>query len=126
MHYPEVSRNYPWLPHNQDPSIPVPPELDGRVIQPLGDRQSFYENNIRGCVEFYGGVDGPGDRCLINEGARVEMSLRQPKSMVNYTELGYTKIRAPKEVMDLLTEFWNTNKDKATNEKWARGYVTCY
>lgn len=100
MHFPEVVKN-----------------------NPLGDRQSFYENNIQGCVDFYGGTKGIGSRCLSNEAVRVKMSLRQPKSVFNYTETGYTKIRAPDEVMELLTEFWNNNNDKARQEKWGKGYV---
>ena len=83
---------------------------------PLGDRQLFYDENIQGCVDFY-----QSTRCLTNEKVRVEMSLRQPKGMVNYTETGYTKIKAPQEVMDLLLEFWEANKDKAKSEKWAKG-----
>lgn len=121
MHYPEVTQNYDWLPHNQDPSIPVPPEFVGQPIQPLGDRMSFYKDNINGCFHYYGGREEIGERCLMNERMRIEMSLRQPKSMVNYTETGFTKIRAPKEVMDLLTEFWLANKDKARPEKWSKG-----
>ena len=115
MHHTQVSSNYPWLPHNTDPSIPVPEEFKDTVLQPLGDRQSFYTENIAGCVDFYESVGG---RCLSNERDRVKMSLRQPKSMVNYTQNGFTKIRAPDEVMDLLREFWDANKDKATNENW--------
>jgi hypothetical protein len=119
MHYASVSKNYHWLPHNTDPSIPTPPEFEGVPVQPLGDRQSFYEENIRGCVQHYGKQGG--SRCLMTEKTRVAMSLRQPQSVVNYTSLGFTKIRAPDEVFSLLKEFWETNKDFAAIEQWHVG-----
>ncbi|CAB9496500.1 Ankyrin Repeat [Seminavis robusta] len=92
------------------------PNVTTPTNNPLGDRQSFYEENIQGCEDFY-----QSGKCLTNERVRVKMSLRQPKSMVNYTELGYTKIKSPESVMKLLLEFWQANKEKARNEKWAPG-----
>jgi hypothetical protein len=41
--------------------------------------------------------------------------------MVNFTELGYTKIKAPDEVMRLLKEFWQANKHLAKVENWSAG-----
>jgi prolyl 4-hydroxylase len=120
MHYPNATRNYPWLPHNMDPSLPIPRSLQGSPLQPLGDRQSFYDDNIQGCLRHYAPT-GADRRCLSNEIVRVNMNLRQPKSMVNYTELGYTKIKAPDEVMRLLTEFWQVNKQLAKVENWSAG-----
>ena len=123
MHHSQVTSNFPWLPHNVDPSIPTPEEYNTSVIQPLGDRQLFYTENIAGCVDFYGTAGG---RCLSNERDRIKMSLRQPKSMVNYTEHGFTKIRAPEEVMTMLRTFWDANKDAAKNENWKPGYVCLF
>ena len=51
---------------------------------PLGDRQTIYQNLINGCQEEYG---KKGFRCWQNEQDRIEMSLRQPQSMVNYTKM---------------------------------------
>jgi hypothetical protein len=39
-----VTNNYAWLPWNVDPSIPTPDEYKGMPVQPLGDKQSFYED----------------------------------------------------------------------------------
>jgi prolyl 4-hydroxylase len=47
------------------------------------------------------------------------MNLRQPRRMQNYTELGYKKIRAPKELFSLIEDFWNKNKGKAMVEHWS-------
>ena len=79
IHHANTSKNYAWLPHNLDPSLPVPPEYEGMVIQPLGEKQTFYDNLINGCREYYG---NKGDRCDNIEEERVAMSLRQPKGMV--------------------------------------------
>lgn len=118
MHHRNVSSNFDWLPHNLDESVTTPPEYEEVSIQPLGDKQAFYDNMIQGCVDFYG---EKGSRCLDNEKERVRMSLRQPKSMVNYTTLGYTKIRAPDHVFKLVREFWERNKDEQRVEQWPPG-----
>jgi prolyl 4-hydroxylase len=48
-------------------------------------------------------------------------SLRQPQSMQNYTEVGFKKIRAPPELFNLISDFWEKNKDKAKPEQWGVG-----
>jgi prolyl 4-hydroxylase len=45
----------------------------------LGDRQKIYNEFMQGCREFYG---KKGKRCDSTEENRLEMSLRQPQSMV--------------------------------------------
>jgi prolyl 4-hydroxylase len=118
MHYHELSKNYHWLPHNLDPSLPTPEEHFGREVQYLGDKQTFYDKLIEGCVTHYG---PKGHICQETEDERIAMNLRQPQSMVNYTRLGFTKIRAPAEVFELLKEFWNNNRHRALEEDWATG-----
>lgn len=119
MHHMKVSDNYQWLPHNKDPEHwRTPAKFAGTPVQPLGDRQKFYDDFIQGCVKHYG---KKGNRCISTEKDRVDMSLRQPQSMQNYTEIGYKKIRAPKELFKLISEFWETNKDSAKIENWGIG-----
>lgn len=84
MHYSEVSKNYHWLPHNQDLSLDIPDEHKGKAVQHMGDRQSEYERLIKGCADHYG---DKGFICYENEEERLRMSLRQPQSMVNYTTM---------------------------------------
>jgi hypothetical protein len=80
MHYAKVSDNYAWLPHNMDPvHNDVPPEYKDKVVQPLGDRQAFYEEFIDGCKEKWGSKGAR--RCESNEADRIAMTLRQPQSM---------------------------------------------
>jgi len=47
--------------------------------------------------------------------------LRQPQSMVNYTEYGFKKIRTPEKLFQILKDFWETNKDSTSDENWWRG-----
>lgn len=47
---------------------------------PLGDRQSFYDEFMDGCRKHYGGKKGVA-ACDVTEEDRAEMSLRQPASM---------------------------------------------
>jgi len=118
MHYDNVTTNYPWLPHNNDASIPTPPEYKDMPIQPLGNRQVFYNNMIQDCIDFYG---DKGDRCITHERDRVDMNLRQPQSMRNYTETGFKKIQAPQNVWKLLKDFWDANHGKEKVEQWPAG-----
>jgi prolyl 4-hydroxylase len=121
MHHPQASTNFDWLPHNVDPANnPTPPAYQDMVVQPLGDRQAIVDSYLEGCVDFYG---AKGKRCTQNEVDRIRMSLRQPASMYNYTELGFTKIRAPEHVFSLIQEFWKKNKDNQREEKWPIGNV---
>jgi prolyl 4-hydroxylase len=89
-------------------------------IQPLGDRQSFFDNYLQGCLDAYG---KKGHRCIPNEQDRVNMMARQIHSMRNYTEKGYAKIRAPEKVYSMLKEFWEKNKDRQKKENWGVGNI---
>eukprot|EP00548_Thalassiothrix_antarctica_P013872 CAMPEP_0194171908 /NCGR_PEP_ID=MMETSP0154-20130528/6470_1 /TAXON_ID=1049557 /ORGANISM="Thalassiothrix antarctica, Strain L6-D1" /LENGTH=474 /DNA_ID=CAMNT_0038884427 /DNA_START=169 /DNA_END=1590 /DNA_ORIENTATION=+ len=118
MHHMKVSDNYLELAWNVDPSIETPSDYQDKVVQPLGDRQKFYDDMIQGCVEYYG---KKGNRCIEYERERVEMTLRQPQSMENYTDLGFKKIRAPDNVWQLIKKFWDINKDNQSRENWPAG-----
>eukprot|EP00816_Leptocylindrus_hargravesii_P000281 CAMPEP_0196826108 /NCGR_PEP_ID=MMETSP1362-20130617/93443_1 /TAXON_ID=163516 /ORGANISM="Leptocylindrus danicus, Strain CCMP1856" /LENGTH=531 /DNA_ID=CAMNT_0042206649 /DNA_START=118 /DNA_END=1714 /DNA_ORIENTATION=+ len=118
MHLPTVSDNYAWLEHNTDLSKPIPKEYQDKPIQPLGNRQQFYEDFMQGCRDHYG---KSGKACDATESSRVAMSLRQPQSMVNYTDTGFKKVRAPPELMTLLIDFWEKNKNSEQKENWFTG-----
>lgn len=126
MHHDKVSSNYPWLPHNVDPlKHTTPEEYAGMAIQPLGSAaQERYEHYIQGCVDFYNSHSTPkGNRCVHNEQDRIAMTLRQPASVYNYTEMGFMKTRAPDKVISLLRDFWNDNNGKQKPENWIAGNI---
>ncbi len=82
MHHVNVTENYPWLPHNVDPNIATPPVYSAMPLQPLGDRQKFYNNLLQNCEEHFNkNFKGRGDRCRESEHLRIKMALRQPRSM---------------------------------------------
>lgn len=119
IHQSVVSTNYDWLPHNMDPdNAKVPSKYENMPVQPLGDKRSFYDEVIKGCQEFYSDAS---HMCKSTEKDRVNMNLRQPKSMQNYTDIGFKKIRAPAELMNLLTSFYEINRKLASEEKWFKG-----
>ena len=118
IHHATISSNYAWLPHNLDPSLPVPKQYKDMPVSPLPGVAERYENFMKGCMEKFG---KRGKACLQTEQDRVEMSLRQPQSMQNYTLMGFKKIRAPPALWNLIQTFWLANKDKATPEKWGVG-----
>lgn len=77
-----------------------------------------YKELMAGCYKFY-----DKESCDATERARLQMSLDQPRSQHNYTDIGFKKIRAPKSVMDPLLEFYNRNKGKDVPEGWSHGYT---
>jgi hypothetical protein len=87
MHHASLSTNYPWLEHNVNPNVPTPKKYKDMPIQPLGDRAQFYKEYLDSCRESFGSKGSR--RCTSNELDRIAMTLRQPQSMQNYTELGF-------------------------------------
>jgi prolyl 4-hydroxylase len=81
-------------------------------------RQEVYEKYMEGCVAKY-----DKKHCDDYENGRFEMSLNQPQSMVNYTSTGFKKIKAPKELYDLLKKHWDDNRDNMKEEVWGRGNI---
>jgi hypothetical protein len=79
IHHERISTNFAWLPHNIDTSIQTPRPYEGMVVQPLGDRQKFYDDFLQSCKDHFGAKGA--QRCLMNERDRIAMSLRQPQSM---------------------------------------------
>lgn len=119
IHHERVSTNYPWLPHNVDPeNNPTPAAYEGMPIQWLGNVQERYDNMIDGCKKRY---PKPKGICEQTEADRVEMSFRQPKSMANYTDIGFKKLKTPPDVWKLITKFWEENKDNRSPENWPKG-----
>ena len=130
MHHETLTTNYPWLPHNVNPkNYLTPDEYKNMPIQPLGpEANERYHNYIQGCVDFYNTVTDTnksrkGQRCLDNEEERIEMTLRQPQSVYNYTKMGFTKMRAPDQVFKLLKEFYDNNIGNEKPENWIPGNI---
>mmetsp|Transcript_4391 Transcript_4391/g.12590 ORF Transcript_4391/g.12590 Transcript_4391/m.12590 type:complete len:419 (+) Transcript_4391:2024-3280(+) len=87
----------------------------------LGDRFAVYEEYLEGCRQQWGAKGAK--RCDSAEIDRLEMSRRQPQSMVNYTSTGFKKIRAPQPLFDLLQAYWLKNKDDMKVENWGIGNI---
>jgi len=122
-HHRQVSSNYAWLPHNIDPKhYPAPLKYQDMPIQPLGDRQAFYETFLESCEKYYKEKKGQG-LCSSTEENRIYQSLKQPSSMQNYTDIGFKKIRTPDRVWKIIQSFWEMNKAKmyTTQEVWGKG-----
>lgn len=86
----------------------------------LGDKKKLYEDYMQGCRDYYG---KKGEICDITENERMDMNQFQPHSMINYTSTGFKKIRAPDEVMELLYNHWETNKNAKEQEQWPAGNI---
>jgi prolyl 4-hydroxylase len=85
------------------------------AISPLAGRSEFYKAFMDSCVAAFG---SKGKRCYGTESDRIEMSLRQPMSMQNYTSIGFKKLRTPPALWALISDFWAKNKDKGKQELW--------
>lgn len=117
-HESSTSINYDYLPHNALPSLyPTPQSYRDMPLQPLGDRQAVYQEFLQGCVDFYSNSNKCGDY----ERDRVTMNLRQPQSMINYTDMGFQKVPVPKNVWDPIRRFWERNKENWKPERWPEG-----
>jgi len=119
IHRPKVTSNYDWLPHNRDSkNNAIPSRYKQMPVQYFGDKQSLYDENIEGCRQFYQNV---AYTCDDTERGRIKMNLAQPQSMQNYTDIGFKKIKAPATLMEMLIDFYESNKELATPEKWNNG-----
>jgi len=77
----------------------------------LGNRYNLYKEFMWGCRALKGVL------CDHTENDRIDMNLRQPQSLVNYTAQGYQKIRAPAELFNLLQQHWERNKNRDPKEE---------
>eukprot|EP00586_Coscinodiscus_wailesii_P008116 CAMPEP_0172522434 /NCGR_PEP_ID=MMETSP1066-20121228/293120_1 /TAXON_ID=671091 /ORGANISM="Coscinodiscus wailesii, Strain CCMP2513" /LENGTH=469 /DNA_ID=CAMNT_0013305433 /DNA_START=130 /DNA_END=1539 /DNA_ORIENTATION=+ len=119
MHHHSLSTNYPWLLHNADPANnPTPRHYRDMPLQPLGNRQKFYDDFMSGCRKHYG-AQGPA--CDSVEEDRISMSLVQPRGMVNYTDTGFKKIKCPERMYKLIKDFYDENKGGEKEEQWFTG-----
>ena len=125
-HHTHVSTNYDWLPHN-DPAksspshpnyAPPPNEYASMPVQRLGNRQDFYDEFMEGCRHHEKTEHAAGDQ---TEADRISMNLRQPQSMLNYTDLGFAKIKTPEKVFKQIVKFWEENKGQEEVEEWFTG-----
>ena len=79
IHNAKTSSNFDWLPHNIDPeNNAVPANYRDMPVQYFGDKQSLYDESMQGCRDFYSHVAYVCDQ---TEKDRIQMNLRQPKSM---------------------------------------------
>lgn len=72
-------------------------------------QKEFYETFMDECMSLMADCQEENEK-------RIFMNVHQPPSVKNYTQRGFAKIRAPPALMDLLTEFWELNKDTAEME----------
>lgn len=84
-------------------------EADNRCGTLLGDRTAIYNEFMEGCREKF------GYRCDQTEESRVEQMFRQVPSLRNYTDTGYSKLRAPAEMFELISQHWLRNTQKVTS-----------
>lgn len=83
----------------------------------LPGRQDFYDHFLETCRSH----NTKPEICDENEVDRIDMNIRQPQSMVNYTSLGYTKIKLPKKVFKVIHKFWTDNVGREEVEDWDMG-----
>jgi prolyl 4-hydroxylase len=79
------------------------------------ERKIAYERFMDGCRKKN---EANAGHCDANENLRLDLSLSQPQSMVNFTSTGFKKIRAPEALRKLLSENWERNKDDKMDEAW--------
>ena len=89
-------------------------------LQILGNRQAKYLDHLNGCREKFSLI-GESQSCDVYEYERLLMNRRQPQSMINMTEIGFQKVRAPEHLVQLVEAFWKANHHIQTDEDWGIG-----
>jgi hypothetical protein len=85
--------------------------------EPLTEEcKTAYERFMDGCGKQ--NVEDAVAQCELNEEYRLTLSLTQPSSMVNFTDTGYSKVRASEYIRNLLSEHFEQNKDDHHDEAW--------
>lgn len=79
-----------------------------------------YHELLEGCREA--SSEEEESHCDIEDEYRLYMNTFQPQSMVNFTEIGFKKIRAPLDLYELIQKFWRSNQYRAITE-WNRPTV---
>ena len=65
--------------------------------------------------------DDDDDLCQMYESNRIEMHLLQPRTMENYTHVGYAKVKTPPILKQTIQNFWNANRGHEVEENWSPG-----
>mmetsp|Transcript_11323 Transcript_11323/g.32529 ORF Transcript_11323/g.32529 Transcript_11323/m.32529 type:complete len:505 (+) Transcript_11323:101-1615(+) len=113
-----VATALPTQEYGYDCSFPVLSTDLSECPIDLGDKADLYRQYMDGCERAYG-----KETCNSEEEARMEKNARQPSSLLNFTETGFLKMRAPDSVLHLINDFWERNKDKAEEEYWPEGEI---
>lgn len=86
------------------------------------EKQAFYDHFIEGCQQAVqneleeGLIDETEAHCTVLDEDRLRRNRDQPKSMFNYTKLGYEKRKTPEKLFQMILEFYNANKHLARQE----------
>lgn len=113
----EVKDENSGSPYGVDCSFPIH-YRNLRCNNYLPEQQRLYDEFMQGCYETYG-----QKHCDNYEEDRIMMSLAQPQSMVNYTDTGFKKIRAPPELYEVLKNYFDANFENRKVEKWPKGNI---
>lgn len=79
----------------------------------LSNHSAIDNSMIHGCIDYY---PYEADRCLVHERDRVDMSLRQPQSMYNFTSTGFKST-----LWNPIQAFWKNNRGNEKPENWPPG-----
>ena len=81
------------------------------------NKQALYDDYIRGCDEAIQSTGKPSrSSCAAQDRQRLKMNSLQPSSVYNYTKHGFLKRKAPKELFDMIKEFYLEHRSKAEIE----------
>ena len=75
-----------------------------------------YKDLMEGCYKW-----ASKSACDSTERARVAMNMAQPASQINYTDIGFKKMKVPQGIWKEILKFWETNKGKEIPEDWPPG-----
>jgi hypothetical protein len=73
-------------------------------------------HSMEGLVHHSDALKNKDGICGFQDEYRIKMNSEQPGSVYNYTKEGYKKIKCPEELLAIVKEFWESNRDRAEIE----------
>lgn len=81
------------------------------------EKQALYDDHIQGCRKA-AGPELADVFCYVDEFHRMQLNMFGPRSMRNYTSVGFAKLPVPRDLWDAIHTFWQNNRNQTGEIEW--------
>jgi prolyl 4-hydroxylase len=103
--------------YGADVSIPIHHDVPLTPHPAMSGRQEFYDGYMKRWRESLVAAGEDPSAADYEEMERLQGNREQTQVVVNFTDTGFKKMRAPERVFQLLTEFWEANRHLEEEEE---------